>query len=374
MLPRIRHLGCISNVTKCLKPTPRVSVRRCLSTKSEPLKVIFSGIQPTGVPHLGNYLGALQQWVKLQNNASGNTKLIYSLVDLHAITIRQDPSQLRQWKKESLAILLAIGLDPARSIIFHQSDVPAHAELMWILSCQASTGYLGRMTQWKDKTSAEKGGSERLKLGLFSYPVLQAADVLVHQTTHVPVGHDQAQHLEFAREVAIGFNHVYGAGILTPPETIISPARRVMSLSQPTSKMSKSNQNPKSRILLTDSQKVIRGKIKSALTDSVEGISYDPENRPGVTNLIDIMFFSSRGETAASPQDLAKDMEGMHLKGLKERTADAVEKLIAPVRERYAEIIEDEKLLDEVAESGAEKARANALQTIDKVRRAIGFA
>ncbi|EME81677.1 uncharacterized protein MYCFIDRAFT_211434 [Pseudocercospora fijiensis CIRAD86] len=374
MLPRVRHPGRGSSIPKCFKTKHEDSSKRFLSTKKEPQKVIFSGIQPTGVPHLGNYLGALHQWVQLQNTSPPFTKLIYSLVDLHAITIRQNPSQLRKWRKESLAILLAIGLDPSRSIIFHQSDVSAHAELMWILSCQASTGYLGRMTQWKEKISNDKDGNERLKLGLFSYPVLQAADVLVHQTTHVPVGHDQAQHLEFAREVASGFNHVYGAGILTPPETIISPARRVMSLAKATSKMSKSDQNSKSRILLTDSGETIRAKVKSAVTDSVEGISYDPENRPGVANLIDIMFYSMGSEAGGSPQDLAREMEGMHLKVLKERTADAVDKLVAPVRERYAVIIEDEKLLEEVAQNGAEKARASALQTMEKVRRAIGLA
>ena len=185
-------------------------IRAISQDASRQPRVILSGIQPTGVPHLGNYLGALQQWVRLQDDAQPDTTLIYSLVDLHAITLRQDPKQLRQWKKESLAMLLAVGLDPKRSIIFHQSDVSAHAELMWILSCQASTGYLSRMTQWKEKTANERENAEKLKLGLFSYPVLQAADVLVHRTTHVPVGHDQAQHLEFAREVASGFNHVFG--------------------------------------------------------------------------------------------------------------------------------------------------------------------
>lgn len=364
------------SIPRCLKDGYNLARTRSLNTKLAN-KVVFSGIQPTGVPHLGNYLGALREWVRLQDESDPSTNLIYSLVDLHAITIRQDTAQLRQWRKESLAMLLAIGLDPNRSTIFHQSDVPAHAELMWILSCQASTGYLSRMTQWKDKTSHEKGGSERLKLGLFSYPVLQAADVLVHRTTHVPVGHDQAQHLEFAREVAIGFNHVYGAGILTPPETIISPARRVMSLSKPASKMSKSDTNPKSRILLTDSTETIKAKINSAVTDSVEGISYDPENRPGVTNLIDMLYYSLGREaqgTAATPEDMAGDMKSMHMRVLKQRTAEAVDKLVAPIREKYAEIIADEGLLADAAESGAEKARASASKTMTEVRKAIGFA
>lgn len=348
------------------------------STATEtPSKIIFSGIQPTGVPHLGNYLGALRQWVKLQDEADdNNTRLIYSLVDLHAITIRQDPAQLRQWKKESFAMLLAIGLDPERSTIFHQSDVAAHTELMWILSCQASTGYLSRMTQWKDKTSNEKDGHEKLKLGLFSYPVLQAADVLVHGTTHVPVGHDQAQHLEFAREVANGFNHQYGANILTPPETIISPAKRVMSLTNPVSKMSKSDRNPKSRILLTDSEEVIKQKVKSAITDSLSGISYNPPLRPGVSNLIDLIYHASGYDTssAGNQEELAREMENMTMRVVKDRAAQAVNDLIRPIRERYTEIMEREgEDLEGIAKAGAEEARNSAEVTMKAVREAVGF-
>lgn len=350
--------------------------RRALST-APPTRpqIIFSGIQPTGVPHLGNYLGALREWVKLQNQASDKTTLIYSLVDLHAITVRQDPEQLRQWKRESLAMLLAIGLDPKRSIIFHQSDVPAHAELMWILSCQASMGYLGRMTQWKDKTASEKDGAERVKLGLFAYPVLQAADVLVHGTTHVPVGHDQAQHLEFARELANGFNHVFGQGqeVLTPPETLISPAKRVMALTEPTKKMSKSNANPKSKILLTDTEAEIKGKLKSAVTDSFEGITYEPERRPGVSNLIDLLYHSDESAGYQSQEALAKGLGDISLRVLKEKVADAVESQVRPVRERYAEIIGNKALLNEAAQEGASKATESAALTLAKVKKVVGF-
>lgn len=350
------------------------SHRKLSSGQEQRPNTIFSGIQPTGVPHLGNYLGALREWVKLQDEAETSTRLIYSLVDLHAITIRQEPAQLRQWKKESLAMLLAIGLDPQRSTIFHQSDVPAHSELMWILSCQASTGYLGRMTQWKEKTSGEKDNSERLKLGLFSYPVLQAADVLLHQTTHVPVGHDQAQHLEFAREVANGFNHVYGDGLLTVPETLISPAKRVMSLSHPASKMSKSHPNPKSRILLTDSEEAIRSKIKSAVTDSLDGITYDPENRPGVSNLIDLIYHTAYPNgSGGSSEALASEMAGMSLKVVKSRAADAVESVVRPIREKYAEIIQNDQFLSDVAHRGAEDARNSASKTMEDVKRAVGL-
>lgn len=356
-----------------------IGLRRALSSApTTPLlqpKTIFSGIQPTGVPHLGNYLGALRQWVKLQDEADPGTTLIYSLVDLHAITVRQDPAQLRQWKNESLAMLLALGLDPSRSVIFHQSDVAAHAELMWILSCQASTGYLGRMTQWKDKTAGERADSERVKLGLFSYPVLQAADVLVHRATHVPVGHDQAQHLEFARDVASGFNHVFGQGgqILLPPETIISPAKRIMSLADPSLKMSKSHSNPKSRVLLTDAADVIRAKLKSAVTDSYDGISYDPEKRPGVSNLIDILYHTLPDHSIVTQHDLARDMENMSLRSLKEKVAAAVEDTVRPIRDRYFLVVMDSGKLKDIADMGAEKAGLSASKTMVEVKRAIGL-
>ena len=350
--------------------------RRALSNTSiaKP-QVIFSGIQPTGVPHLGNYLGALREWVKLQDQASDDTTLIYSLVDLHAITVRQGPNQLCQWKRESLAMLLAIGLDPKRSIIFHQSDVPAHAELMWILSCQASMGYLGRMTQWEDKTANEKDGAERVKLGLFAYPVLQAADMLVHGTTHVPVGHDQAQHLEFARELANGFNHVFGEGkeILTPPETLISPAKRVMALTEPSKKMSKSNVNPKSKILLTDTHAEIKSKLKSAVTDSFEGITYEPDQRPGVSNLIDLLYHSDEAAGYGSQEALAKDLENVSLRVLKEKVADAVEQQVRPIRQRYDEVIGNNDLLTAAAREGALKATKSAEATLAKVKRAVGL-
>ena len=337
-------------------------------------KTIFSGIQPTGVPHLGNYLGALQRWAQLQNEATPGTTLIYSLVDLHAITIRQDPAQLRQWKEESLAMLLAVGLDPKRSIIFHQSDVPAHTELMWVLSCQASTGYLSRMTQWKEKAADNRENSEKLKLGLFSYPVLQAADVLAHRTTHVPVGHDQAQHLEFAREVANGFNHMYGEDVLVPPETLISPAKRIMSLTDPRLKMSKSHPNPRSRILLTDSEDILRDKIKAAITDSENGITYDTERRPGVTNLLDILYHTDAGAQHESVNELAEDVNGLSFRVFKERVADSVNAAVRPIRERYEELIGNQKALDDAAAEGAEKARKSAAVTLERVKQAIGLA
>lgn len=230
------------------------------------------------------------------------------------------------------------------------------------------------MTQWKDKTSGEKESGERLKLGLFSYPVLQAADVLLHQTTHVPVGHDQAQHLEFAREVATGFNHAYGNGLLTVPETLISPVKRVMSLTHPASKMSKSHINPKSRILLTDSEDVIRSKIKAAVTDSLDGVTYDPQRRPGVSNLIDLIYHTTYSDgIGGGQQALAKEMTGMSLRAVKDRAADTVENVVEPIREKYAESIHNDQLLADVAYEGAQQARASASQTIDDVKKALGL-
>ncbi|KEQ89485.1 putative tryptophanyl-tRNA synthetase [Aureobasidium pullulans EXF-150] len=345
-------------------------------------RVIFSGIQPTGVPHLGNYLGAMQQWVKLQNDASSNTSLIYSVVDLHAITVHQNPDALRTSKKEMLAALLAVGLDPQKCTIFFQSDVPAHSELMWILSCSASMGYLSRMTQWKSKLDLDENANPldpssktKLKLGLFSYPVLQAADILIHKATHVPVGHDQSQHLEFARECAAGFNHLAGSKVLVQPETLLSLAKRVMALDRPTHKMSKSAPNPKSRILLTDSSSAISKKLRVALTDSIEGVTYDPSARPGVSNLIEIAFnLDSSNHGAADPAEYAKEFEGLSLKALKDKVAEVVDGHLAPIRARFEEIVGgDGKILEEAAQIGAEKARKSAESTMKEVRHAVGF-
>ncbi|KAF2841685.1 tryptophanyl-tRNA synthetase [Patellaria atrata CBS 101060] len=356
------------------------SIHHSTTSTTTKRKVIFSGIQPTGVPHLGNYLGALRQWVQLQDEAAPDTRLLYSLVDLHAITVKQDPEQLRKLRRDMMATLIAVGLDPNRSILFHQSSVPAHSELMWILSCYASMGYLSRMTQWKSKLSLPENASPldpstktKLKLGLFSYPVLQAADILVHQATHVPVGADQAQHLEFSREIAASFNHFHG-DVLVPPDTIISPAKRVMSLTQPTLKMSKSHSNPTSRILLTDSRDTISSKIRSAVTDSTIGVTYDPVERPGVSNLVAIMVHLNE-EPGVTCDDLANDMKDFSMKSLKEKVTDCIEKHLEPIRERYLEVINvnEGKVLADAAETGAQKASESATVTMNIVRNAIGL-
>ncbi|KAF2678980.1 tryptophanyl-tRNA synthetase [Lentithecium fluviatile CBS 122367] len=351
-------------------------------------RTIFSGIQPTGVPHLGNYLGALREWVKLQRDANHGDQLIYSIVDLHAITVKQEREQLAKRKKELFASLLAIGLDPKRSIIFEQSRVPEHLELMWILSCNASMGYLGRMTQWKSKLALSENASPfeasapnkpALKLGLFSYPVLQAADILVYGTTHVPVGEDQAQHLEFARDLAAGFNHVYapheGVEILRSPQTILSPAKRVMSLTDPTKKMSKSDPDPRSSILITDSKEEIRKKINGAKTDSLVGISYDRERRPGVSNLIDILCYMADDNTI-SPETLARDMgaANVSMKALKELVADTIDVGLRDVRGRYEDIMSlPIDHLSGLSKDGKSRARTEARKMVNTVYAALGL-
>ncbi|KAL8795996.1 MAG: hypothetical protein Q9195_001572 [Heterodermia aff. obscurata] len=343
------------------------------------IKVIFSGIQPTGVPHLGNYLGALQQWVELQKEPSSSTRLFYCVVDLHAITLSQDPQQLQKWRRETLAALLAVGLDPDRCNIFFQSSVPAHCELMWILSCTASVGYLSRMTQWKSKlllpeqsSVQDAAAKAKLKLGLFSYPVLQAADILLYGTTHVPVGEDQIQHLEFARECAGNFNAVYGH-VLTQPKTILSPAKRIMSLKQPMLKMSKSHADPRSRILISDSQEDIAMKIRLAMTDSISGVSYDPVSRPGVSNLLSIM--SHLDEEERSCEELAEACKGLTLRQFKDKASEAIDKGVSEIRDRYIRLMQSSgaTALDAIARQGAATANREAGATMVDVRRAMGL-
>jgi tryptophanyl-tRNA synthetase len=356
-------------------------------------KRIFSGIQPTGVPHLGNYLGALRQWVKLQNEAEEGTTLLFSIVDLHAITVKQDVHALYRRRKQMLASLLAIGLDPSKSILFCQSAVPQHAELMWLLSCNASMGYLSRMTQWKSKMSLGSDASpfdappssisssrEALKLGLFSYPVLQAADILLYNTTHVPVGEDQSQHIEFTRELATGFNHVYG-DLLVPPQTILSPAKRVMSLKQPHKKMSKSDADEDSRILITDTKKDIERKVKWAVTDSIKGdITYDREARPGVSNLVDLAFHMDEEgmeeNGVESPEELAHMMEHLKFREWKQAIAKSIDRPLRRIREHYVEIMtqdSEEQYLDKVQKDATRRALEIAEPNLRRIKAAMGM-
>ncbi|KAK2628426.1 hypothetical protein QTJ16_001529 [Diplocarpon rosae] len=359
---------------------PRFSSTSSLSPSSSSPLTIFSGIQPTGIPHLGNYLGALRTWASLQDVAAPSTKLFFSVVDLHAITLFQRPEELRRWRRETLASLLACGVRAERCVLFWQGKVPAHSELMWILSCTASMGYLSRMTQWKSKLSLSDNASpldesskSKLKLGLFSYPVLQAADILVHRATHVPVGEDQSQHLEFARECVTNFNHAYGVSHLVAPQTILSPTKRIMSLTSPTTKMSKSAPSPLSRILITDSPAAITAKISSSLTDSDNSVSYSPSLRPGVSNLLSILAsFDGEGRTPA--QLGAKyAAEGMGLGTFKKVVAEAVVQGLEAVRREFERILADEGYVEDVADKGARAARESAEETMVLVREAVGL-
>ncbi|KAH1896324.1 hypothetical protein KXV57_001407 [Aspergillus fumigatus] len=288
----------------------------------------------------------------------------------------ENASQLRNWRKETFATLIAVGLDPNRSTIFYQSAVHAHAELFWILCTIASMGYLSRMTQWKSKLQLPDNANledstarSRLRLGLFSYPVLQAADILVHRATHVPVGDDQRQHLEFSRNTANSFNHVYGP-IFPSPEAIISPAKRVMSLKEPTLKMSKSHADRRSRIILTDSPAEISKKINAALTDSELTITYDPVRRPGVANLIEILSHFD-GRTC---DEIAMEYHSASLRALKEHLARTLSNHLKPIREKYLSLVGDQTdYLDSIAEQGSEAARANAELTMEQVKVAMGL-
>ena len=357
--------------------------------KSPPREKIFSGIQPTGVPHLGNYLGALRQWKDLQDESERGSRgepkqrdaLYFSVVDLHALTGRQTREERLRMSEDSFASLLAIGLKPGLSNIFFQSHVPGHSELMWILSTIASTGYLSRMTQWKNKlelpddaTLSSDVATEQLKLGLFSYPVLQAADILLHGATMVPVGEDQSQHIEFARSLARSFNAHYGNGenILIEPKPLISPAKRIMSLRDPTKKMSKSHADPKSRILITDTEEEVRAKLKSAVTDNEDGISFDPVKRPGVSNLVEILKHITR--STLSCDEIAQEHLSMSKGTFKSLVADEVIKAFTGFRDHFEEYKQQGDLrLEEAIDLGKKSARQDAGHIMKKVRDAIGL-
>ena len=324
-------------------------------------KMIFSGVQPTGCVTLGNYIGALKNWVKLQNDY----KCIYSVVDMHSITVRQNPEELRKRCREFLALYIACGIDPEESIVFYQSHVPAHAELAWVLGCHTYMGELSRMTQFKDKSAKHE---DNINAGLFTYPVLMAADILLYQSDLVPVGVDQKQHLELARDIAIRMNHLYG-DIFTVPEGYIPPVgARVMSLQDPTSKMSKSDPNPNGYIWVLDEPDVIVKKIKKAVTDS-EGVVAYREGKHGVNNLLSI-YGAIVGK---KPEEAALDFEGQGYGALKMRVAEAVCEELRPLQGKYKALISDKAYLESVYKSGAEKAAEIAQKTISAVYDKVGF-
>lgn len=326
--------------------------------------VVFSGAQPSGELTIGNYMGALRQWVKMQDDFD----CIYCIVDQHAITVRQDPAELRKRTLDTLSLYMACGLEPAKNTLFVQSHVPQHAQLGWALNCYTYFGELSRMTQFKDKSARH---AENINAGLFDYPVLMAADILLYQTNQVPVGIDQKQHLELSRDIAQRFNAIYGDVFVVPDPFIPAGGSRVMALQDPTKKMSKSDDNRNNLIALLEDPKAAAKKIKRAVTDSEEPprVIYDLENKPGVSNLLDILSGVTGKPVAALEAEFKGQMYG-HLKGA---VADAVSGMLTELQTRYHEIRNDDVLLNRVMKEGAEKASARAQVTLDKVHDAIGF-
>ena len=332
-----------------------------LENIAENKKIIFSGIQPSGNLTLGNYLGALKNWVKLQNEYD----CFFCVVDLHAITVKQIPADLRKRTLEVLAIYIACGIDPDKNTLFIQSHVPAHSEASWLLTCNTYMGELSRMTQFKDK--AKKHG-DSIPAGLFAYPVLMAADILLYNTDLVPVGIDQKQHLELARDLGARFNNAYSPTFKIPEPYIPPVGAKVMSLQDPTKKMSKSDDNPNSYILIMDPPEVIRKKISRAVTDSIGVVNYTDE-QPGVKNLLDILI-SIKGYTKDEVVDLYKD------KGyadLKKDVSDAIIDELAPIQEKVNILLKDKKALEEIYKLGAEKANYAAIKNLRKMQKKIGL-
>lgn len=324
-------------------------------------KRVFSGIQPSGDLHLGNYLGALKRWVDAQDE----TDNIFCIVDMHAITVPQDPIELRKKIRELAAIYFAAGLDPQKSTVFVQSDISAHAELGWILNCYTPTGWLNRMTQFKDKAGDQQ---ESVSAGLYDYPVLMAADILLYDTDEVPVGEDQKQHVELTRDIAQRFNGIYGETFKLPEPKISQIAARVMSLDDPTKKMSKSNPSAGSRINLLDDPELIRSKIMKATTDS-EGVVKFDASRPGVYNLLEIY----ENLTGQSREDIESHFAGKGYGDFKKEVAEVVVEALKPIQVKYQELMANPETIEKMLQEGANKIRPMAEETLKRVKRKVGL-
>jgi tryptophanyl-tRNA synthetase len=325
-------------------------------------KVVFSGIQPSGNLHLGNYIGAIRQWVLGQTDGFN----IFCVVDLHAITIPQDPKELREKTLEVASLILACGIDPEKSLLFVQSHNPDHADLGWILNNFISMGEMGRMTQFKEKSE----GKERVSVGLFDYPALMASDILLYDTTEVPVGEDQRQHVEITRDVAKRFNSTYKTSTFTLPRAVIPrTGSRIMSLADPTKKMSKSDKNPMATINLLDSSDSVARKIASAITDSGSEVRYDPENKQGISNLLEI--YSQ--VTGKGLEESEKEFSGKGYKEFKEGVSVAVNGFLGPLQEKYRNIRENDKKLEEILKRGSEKAYGISHKKLLEVYDKVGF-
>ncbi|MFF2229748.1 tryptophan--tRNA ligase [Streptomyces anulatus] len=325
---------------------------------------MLSGIQPTaGSFHLGNYLGAVRQWVALQEAHDA----FYMVVDLHAITIPQDPAELRANTRLAVAQLLAAGVDPERCTLFVQSHVPEHAQLGWVMNCLTGFGEASRMTQFKDKSA--KQGADRATVGLFTYPVLQVADILLYQANQVPVGEDQRQHIELTRDLAERFNGRYGQTFTVPAPYILKETAKIFDLQDPAVKMSKSASTPKGLINLLDDPKVTAKKVKSAVTDTDTVIRFDAEKKPGVSNLLTILSTLS----GSSVEDLERGYEGKGYGALKTDLAEAMVEFVTPFRSRTQQYLDDPETLDAILAKGAEKARAVAAETLAQTYDRMGL-
>lgn len=343
---------------------------------------ILSGIQPTGTFHLGNYFGAIKSWHDLNtlvknSGPEANNELYFFVADLHSLTVPQDYALLQKQRVEAFASIIACGIDPEQSTIYYQSNIPEITSLQWVFSCFTSMGYLNRMTQWKSKANlndsanvSDNNALGKVKLGLFGYPVLMASDVLSFQATHVPVGQDQSQHLELTREVADSFNKHVGTPYFKLPNTMLTPTKKILSLKNPEKKMSKSDKEPLSKIFITDSKEDIMKKFNKATTDSIDGkITFDPVQRPGVSNLISILSAA----TNESIESTTKSVESLTKKELKQLVGEKVIQELSEPARRYNELINDKIYLEKLSQLGADKARSVANKTLQDVMKLVGM-
>lgn len=328
------------------------------------MKRIFSGIKPTGHLTLGNYLGAVRRWVEVDQHQAD---ALFSVVDLHALTVDHDPARVRRLSRQAVTLMLAAGLHPDLCTVFVQSQVDEHTRLSYLLECTATDGELRRMIQYKEKSAQARAGGQSVRLSLLTYPVLMAADILAYGTDEVPVGEDQTQHVELSRDLAVRFNQRYGHTFTVPRATHPRVAARVMDLQDPTSKMGKSHESPAGIVYLLDDADLVQKKVMRAVTDSGREVEYDRERSPGIANLLEILSACSD----RNPGELAGEYESYG--ALKRDTAEAVVELLRPVRERHAELAADGGFIDEVLKKGAERARGMARPRVDAAYAAIGL-
>lgn len=372
----LRHSSKISVAKRFSSTVQRVDYK--LDARDIPNNAtIFSMVQPTGKFHLGNYLGATRVWQDLCNLKQPDQRLLFGVADLHALTVpKPNTKEFRMFRNEAIASILAVGVDPQRAAVMYQSSIPQHSQVYWLLSTLASMGYLNRMTQWKSKSNLkqaalENGAIGNVKLGLFSYPVLQAADILIYRSTHVPVGDDQSQHLELTRHLAEQFNSMYKTDYFPIPRTLLTPTKKILSLSSPDKKMSKSDTNQESVIYMNDEPNVITKKIRKAVTDSIlDHFNYDPVNRPGVSNLLNIVS----GIQRKSIEEVEKDVSHMNnFKDFKNYVTEVVVEELKSPREQFARFMNEPGYLDEVVKRGTEEAHGLAEKNYKEIAKIVGL-